>query len=702
MSRVPILFLFTVSTMTALGQAQTISRTSRAPSLGLSRLDMLSGPVVAADFNGDGIIDLAASAALSASGNNTSGATVSANTTVNPTPTATAAAATPNVAVFGNSVSVPNAPTAAAPNTTSTTSAAGFVPAVPNAAFPLAQGSAGFAAAASTPVASSGVAQPNVAVFGNSVTVPNATAPVSNNAVTVPSSAFVRGAAVPGLPASTTTGGGVSPASAAQTANSAAVPNAAYTVSTGGTAATNTSAAAAMSPTNGAVAGTEAAANVITPENSVAANTVAANAAAANGAPANTAAQSAALATTPIATTAAAPGAVQTGFNGATAANAPGPVVVMLGTGNGTFKAPIQSWISGTVLGAGDFNRDQKTDLVVLQPDNQVIVMQGKGDGTFPAAFPGGSPVTALAGQLNDVTFAVAADVDGDGRLDLIVGANPNAVRVFPGRGDFTFGTPVDLVTAESPSNAVVADINGDRRNDIVVADRSGQALSMFLNQGALLFTAADVPLDRQITDVAAADLNRDGKIDLVVTAAGGNNGGANIEAGASIASGGASIASGGGSIASGGASNAAAGGNQPSFADGFVYVLLGRGDGTFAPPVQYAVLPGAWRIALGDFNGDGTLDIATANRSASGDLSAVNGSTASDSVSILQGNPDGTFAAASMLALAAGNAAQSDARFRGSVRSLSVSDVNRDKAPDLIVSDGAILMSRAAGSAGR
>ena len=175
------------------------------------------------------------------------------------------------------------------------------------------------------------------------------------------------------------------------------------------------------------------------------------------------------------------------------------------------------------------------------------------------------------------------------------------------------------------------------------------------------MFTAADMPLDRAANDVAAADLNRDGKVDLVVAAAGGGDG-------------------------------------VTQFSDGFVYVLLGRGDGTFAQPVQYEVSPGPWQIVVGDFTQDGVLDVATANRSSVVVQAAAPGSASNDSdtVSILAGNTDGAFGAASSITLGApGNPL--DDRFRASVRSLTTTDVNGDQMPDLVVSSGALLMSRPA-----
>ena len=61
--------------------------------------------------------------------------------------------------------------------------------------------------------------------------------------------------------------------------------------------------------------------------------------------------------------------------------------------------------------------------------------------------------------------------------------------------------------------------------------------------------------------------------------------------------------------------------------------VLLGNGNGTFQPAVNSATGGAAVSLAVGDFNGDGKLDLATANSAA-----AI--------VSVLLGNGDGTFQA--------------------------------------------------------
>ncbi|HUB83279.1 MAG TPA: FG-GAP-like repeat-containing protein [Bryobacteraceae bacterium] len=93
------------------------------------------------------------------------------------------------------------------------------------------------------------------------------------------------------------------------------------------------------------------------------------------------------------------------------------------------------------------------------------------------------------------------------------------------------------------------------------------------------------------------------------------------------------------------------------------VSVLLGNGDGTFAPAVNYAVGSAPAAIATGDFNGDGSTDLAVANSS-------------DGTVSILLGNGDGTFQTASAFQAGTGPV------------SIAVADFNGDGIPDLVVAN--------------
>jgi len=103
---------------------------------------------------------------------------------------------------------------------------------------------------------------------------------------------------------------------------------------------------------------------------------------------------------------------------------------------------------------------------------------------------------------------------------------------------------------------------------------------------------------------------------------------------------------------------------------DGTVSILLGNGDGTFKTKLDGAVGWNPVAIVVGDFNGDGKLDVAVAN------AGSGYGSTTSGTVSIMLGNGDGTFHAATNYTV--GN----------NPASLAVGDFNGDGKADLAVAN--------------
>ncbi|MGA9642822.1 MAG: FG-GAP-like repeat-containing protein [Terriglobales bacterium] len=268
---------------------------------------------------------------------------------------------------------------------------------------------------------------------------------------------------------------------------------------------------------------------------------------------------------------------------------------VMLGSSHGALAAPTYvTYLSSTCsasypewIATGDVTGDGKADIVAtIQnysgtgcPINEVAVFTGKGTGKFnkPVFYATGASV-----QSNDVFLA---DVNGDGKSDIVISNADGTISLLLNKGKGTFGTAslITSVAALSPHlNALaIADFNGDGKLDIAAASYYPGSYSnnvyILLGKGDGTFqapiTVAAAPPNVDTATLAAGDFNKDGKTDLLVT----------LE----------------GSTGCSGYTGAAA-----------YVVLLGKGDGTFTPGSlnctgdDYPVYP-----VVGDFNGDGTLD---------------------------------------------------------------------------------------------
>ena len=255
---------------------------------------------------------------------------------------------------------------------------------------------------------------------------------------------------------------------------------------------------------------------------------------------------------------------------------------VALGEGDGTFAAP-------TVLDAGehegppclgDLNGDAALDVVVLNGwgGDGLTVLLGNGDGSFGPSAHVDTPDLSYAAKLGDL--------DGNGVLD-IVAAGGEAIWAFLGVGDGTFGPPTTATDGWLLSHIALGDMDGDDVLDIVTYGDADDMLYVLLGIGDGTFAPRVPSVTAGRPDgIALGDVNRDGALDVVHT-------------------------------------------DNVSEDAGRVFVLIGEGDGTLAPPVSYIVGGDPYDLALGDVNGDHALDIIIENE---------------PMVCVLMGDGDGAF----------------------------------------------------------
>lgn len=169
------------------------------------------------------------------------------------------------------------------------------------------------------------------------------------------------------------------------------------------------------------------------------------------------------------------------------------------------------NYTAKTVL--ADLNGDGHLDVVALTPGQDLVsIFINDGNGSY------GSPTTyATATNVLDV---VAADVNNDGDIDVIT-ANLSAkgMSVFDNNGSgILTRTDYDTGTSRPGYSITAADFDGDGWVDIVISDADAKDLNFFFNDGDGTFDTAAINLDTVVGlgSLQIADITEDGKLDVV------------------------------------------------------------------------------------------------------------------------------------------------------------------------------------------
>jgi FG-GAP-like repeat/Abnormal spindle-like microcephaly-assoc'd, ASPM-SPD-2-Hydin len=178
-----------------------------------------------------------------------------------------------------------------------------------------------------------------------------------------------------------------------------------------------------------------------------------------------------------------------------------GVTSILLGNGDGTFQSSVNYVTSkdhnaqAHSIITADLNDDGDVDLVVADntPNETgtptgLAVLLGHGDGTFqPPAIQAPGVLIDPAAAPNAISQIAVADIDGDGKLDLISVGNQVAVQ--RGNGDGTFA-PALLYGTAGGTAVAVADLDGDGTLDLAIA---GRALTVFLNTPIAALSSSSV-----------------------------------------------------------------------------------------------------------------------------------------------------------------------------------------------------------------
>lgn len=182
-------------------------------------------------------------------------------------------------------------------------------------------------------------------------------------------------------------------------------------------------------------------------------------------------------------------------------------------------------------LAAGDIDGDGKPDIVVANSNidstfGLAILRNTSTTGTIDANSFAPAINFTTGQQAKDVALA---DVDGDGKLDVIV-VNQNANTISVLRNTATAGSitaaslapKVDFATGIKPRSVAVGDLNGDAKPDIVVANQNSNSVSVFQNSAvsgridaSSLAVSFALSTGEAPYGVAVGDIDGDGSPDI-------------------------------------------------------------------------------------------------------------------------------------------------------------------------------------------
>lgn len=315
---------------------------------------------------------------------------------------------------------------------------------------------------------------------------------------------------------------------------------------------------------------------------------------------------------------------------------------VYLQRSDGSFAGPsvYNTDMEATSVALADFDSDGKLDVAVVNVLYDLDIFLNQGGGALGALVHHSVPPSALA--------MASADFNRDGHADLAVTTQAPSVDIHLGDGAGSFATPSSYQTSGNNDAIAVGDLNGDGYSDIVVSGFSWAGLcgngvlclptgpgpgtvNVLLNQGdGTLAPQTSYDAGNGTASVALGDFNGDHALDIV--AANGvdrtlsvwlNQGDGSFAAAATLAnpetgtsSSGLGFSYLGAAVATGdfngdGHVDIALAQDSASNRTGTLYLFINQGDGSFADPASYSLTAVPYALVSADWNRDGLADLA-------------------------------------------------------------------------------------------
>lgn len=188
----------------------------------------------------------------------------------------------------------------------------------------------------------------------------------------------------------------------------------------------------------------------------------------------------------------------------------------------GDFGDPIQSFAADLVflpydVAIGDFNGDNLNDVaVVYMASNKLHIFEQISLGGINYI----NTVSTISYSTgNGPSCIEAADLNGDGQTDVVVGnTGENTISIFY-QNNGAFGSPFTYSTDMYPDDIAIGDIDGDGRKDIVVANHDSGDIGYFIYNAAnkTFMEQKTIKAGTYPKGVAIGDLNSDFRLDVAV-----------------------------------------------------------------------------------------------------------------------------------------------------------------------------------------